>query len=270
VLTNAAREGARLAVMPSPVPGAVDTRVRSYLTSGQLDPTAIANATVVVDPATTVDIGGGATATASLVTVSYPFEFMVLQPVASLLVAGSTPAANHADATRRCATNRSNRGVPDLWLACEYSWCSCWRSPPAAHWRLPLTTTFSVSRPGRSRFRRARSSSPPSDLDIGAELRREDIRIIDWPANAVPANALSDPKTSSAAASFCRSFENEPILPMKLASKEAGSGLPPAIPPGLRAVSVASTSDRRRRLRACRALEWMSSPRSARAARAST
>jgi pilus assembly protein CpaB len=33
-------------------------------------------------------------------------------------------------------------------------------------------------------------------------------------------------------------IQNEPILPMKLASKEAGSGLPPAIPPGLRAVSV--------------------------------
>ena len=33
-------------------------------------------------------------------------------------------------------------------------------------------------------------------------------------------------------------IENEPILPMKLASKEAGAGLPPVIPPGLRAVSV--------------------------------
>ena len=33
-------------------------------------------------------------------------------------------------------------------------------------------------------------------------------------------------------------IENEPILPNKLASKEAGAGLPPAIPPGLRAVSV--------------------------------
>lgn len=104
ILTNAAREGARLAVMPGPVAGAVDTRVRSYLTSGMLDPTAIANATVIVDPAATVAIGGGATATASLVTVTYPFEFMVLQPVASLLVAGSTagaPIALTATATMR-------------------------------------------------------------------------------------------------------------------------------------------------------------------------
>jgi pilus assembly protein CpaB len=33
-------------------------------------------------------------------------------------------------------------------------------------------------------------------------------------------------------------LENEPILPMTLAPKEAGAGLPPAIPPGLRALSV--------------------------------
>jgi pilus assembly protein CpaB len=32
--------------------------------------------------------------------------------------------------------------------------------------------------------------------------------------------------------------KNEPILPAKLASKEAGSGLPPVIPEGMRAVSV--------------------------------
>ena len=77
-----------------------------------------------------------------------------------------------------------------------------------------------------------------ADLDIGAELRREDIRIIDWPANAVPANAISDPKDVIARGLVLPVIENEPFLPMKLASKEAGAGLPPVIPPGLRAVSV--------------------------------
>jgi pilus assembly protein CpaB len=77
-----------------------------------------------------------------------------------------------------------------------------------------------------------------SVLDIGAELRREDIRVIDWPANAAPANALSDPKDAIGRGIVLPLIQNEPILPMKLASKEAGSGLPPAIPPGLRAVSV--------------------------------
>src|SRR5471030_3388578 len=77
-----------------------------------------------------------------------------------------------------------------------------------------------------------------ADLDIGAELRREDIRIIDWPANAVPANAIGDPKDVIGRGLILPVIENEPFLPMKLASTEAGSGLPPVIPPGLRAVSV--------------------------------
>ena len=77
-----------------------------------------------------------------------------------------------------------------------------------------------------------------SDLDVGAELTREEIRIIDWPANAVPAGAFSDPKDVIGRGIVLPVIQNEPILPMKLASPEAGSGLPPAIPPGLRAVSV--------------------------------
>jgi pilus assembly protein CpaB len=77
-----------------------------------------------------------------------------------------------------------------------------------------------------------------ADLDVGAELTREEIRIIDWPANAVPAGAFSDPKDVIGRGIVLPVIQNEPILPMKLASPEAGSGLPPAIPPGLRAVSV--------------------------------
>lgn len=77
-----------------------------------------------------------------------------------------------------------------------------------------------------------------SDLDIGAELRREDIRIIDWPANAVPANSIANPADVIGRGLVLPVIENEPFLPMKLAAKDAGSGLPPVIPPGLRAVSV--------------------------------
>lgn len=77
-----------------------------------------------------------------------------------------------------------------------------------------------------------------ADLDIGAELKREDVRVIDWPANAVPKDAIGDPAEVIGRGLIYPVIENEPILPLKLASKEAGAGLPPAIPPGLRAVSV--------------------------------
>ena len=77
-----------------------------------------------------------------------------------------------------------------------------------------------------------------TDLELGAELTSGDIRIIDWPSNAVPKGAIEDPKEVIGRGLVLPLIENEPILPMKLASKEAGAGLPPAIPPGLRAMSV--------------------------------
>jgi pilus assembly protein CpaB len=77
-----------------------------------------------------------------------------------------------------------------------------------------------------------------SDLDIGAELDASDVRVIDWPTNAVPQNAISDPNEVIGRGLVLPIIQNEPFLPMKLAGKEAGSGLPPAIPPGMRAVSV--------------------------------
>ncbi|MGE5246238.1 MAG: Flp pilus assembly protein CpaB [Betaproteobacteria bacterium] len=77
-----------------------------------------------------------------------------------------------------------------------------------------------------------------TDLELGTELTRDDIRLINWPANAVPQNAISDPNEVIGRGLVLPVIQNEPILPMKLASKDEGAGLPPAIPQGLRAVSV--------------------------------
>ena len=77
-----------------------------------------------------------------------------------------------------------------------------------------------------------------SDLDVGAELTKEDLRIIQWPKNAMPATAISNPAEIIGRGLVLPVIQNEPILPMKLAAVGAGAGLPPTIPPGLRAVSV--------------------------------
>ena len=77
-----------------------------------------------------------------------------------------------------------------------------------------------------------------SDLDVGAELTKEDLRIIQWPANAMPATAIANPTEIIGRGLVLPVIQNEPILPMKLAAVGAGAGLPPTIPPGLRAVSV--------------------------------
>jgi len=77
-----------------------------------------------------------------------------------------------------------------------------------------------------------------TDLDIGAEITADNVRTINWPANSVPQFAFSDAKDVIGRGIVMPMIQNEPFLPMKLASKDGGTGLTPAIPPGLRAVSV--------------------------------
>lgn len=85
VLTNAAREGARVAVLPGISDSMVTARVQQYVQAGILGGAA---PTVTINRSTTVSYGTGS-ATGSKVTVSYPFHFMVLNPVAKLVVGSS-------------------------------------------------------------------------------------------------------------------------------------------------------------------------------------
>ena len=87
VLINAAREGARVAILPNATPSDVQSRVTTYLQTGQL--ANYNSATVSVNQNATMSIGA-TTAAASVVTVQYPFSFVVLNPVAKLVVSGST------------------------------------------------------------------------------------------------------------------------------------------------------------------------------------
>ena len=87
IVTNAAREGARVAVLPGMTDDAIRTRVQDYMNMGISSP---GSATITIDRTTTVSIGGAATASASRVQVDYPFSFIVLQPIGELLVRGST------------------------------------------------------------------------------------------------------------------------------------------------------------------------------------
>jgi len=92
----------------------------------------------------------------------------------------------------------------------------------------------------------ARSTAMPTkpvvvaaaDLDVGTEITRDDVKLVEWPTNALPANSIGDPNELIGRGLIMPMIQNEPFLPMKLASKDIGAGLPPAIPPGLRAVSV--------------------------------
>ena len=84
VLTNAAREGARVAVLNGTTDDQVKTVVRTYLTDGGL---------TAVDPTVVRDVAFNNGSTASRVTITYPFNFMVLNPVARLVTGTSTLGA---------------------------------------------------------------------------------------------------------------------------------------------------------------------------------
>ncbi len=87
VLTNAAREGARLAALPGTADTDVQRRVATYLGSGQIAAPSTAVVTIAHDASIPIGVG---TATGSTVTISYPFTFTVLKPLAQLLVPTST------------------------------------------------------------------------------------------------------------------------------------------------------------------------------------
>lgn len=90
VVTNAAREGARMSVTPNSDTTTVTELVKKYMADGQLNKADVA--TVSVNPNATFTVNG-TNVGASLVTVDYPFEFIMLNPVAKLVVPGSTAGA---------------------------------------------------------------------------------------------------------------------------------------------------------------------------------
>ena len=83
VLTNAAREGARQAILIDKTDADVQNTVQNYMKAGGLPKYATAG--VVIDR--NVPLGSN---TASRITVNYPFQFMVLNGVVQLVSKGSS------------------------------------------------------------------------------------------------------------------------------------------------------------------------------------
>jgi Flp pilus assembly protein TadG len=84
VLVNAAREGARIAVIEGTTDAEVRTRVRDYVKGGGLKDLTDAQIPVSRSVALT------ASTTASTVEIDYPFEFMVLNPIVRLVAPEDT------------------------------------------------------------------------------------------------------------------------------------------------------------------------------------
>jgi pilus assembly protein CpaB len=76
------------------------------------------------------------------------------------------------------------------------------------------------------------------DLPVGTVLATSDLKVVAWPASTMPRGYASDPSAVVGRGLITAVMAHEPLLTAKLASKEAGGGLPITIPEGMRAVSV--------------------------------
>jgi len=77
-----------------------------------------------------------------------------------------------------------------------------------------------------------------ADLQLGSEIKQDNLKVVQFPDGQAPEGAFANPEELVGRGVIMPIVRNEPILISKLASKEAGAGLPPIIPPGMRAVSV--------------------------------
>jgi pilus assembly protein CpaB len=76
------------------------------------------------------------------------------------------------------------------------------------------------------------------DLPIGTMLTAADLTVANWPARHPLAGGFASPEELVNRGLVADMVANEPVIQAKLAPADSGSGLPPTIPEGMRAISV--------------------------------
>jgi pilus assembly protein CpaB len=75
-------------------------------------------------------------------------------------------------------------------------------------------------------------------LKLGTRITADHVKVVQWPASAPVTGSFSKIEDVINRGLISPVSENEPLTSAKLAALEAGAGLPPSIPPGMRAISV--------------------------------
>jgi len=75
-------------------------------------------------------------------------------------------------------------------------------------------------------------------LTLGTRITADHVKVVKWPADSPVAGTFTKVEEVVDRGLIAAVEPNEPLTQTKLAALEAGAGLPPSIPPGMRAVSV--------------------------------
>jgi pilus assembly protein CpaB len=86
--------------------------------------------------------------------------------------------------------------------------------------------------------RRGEVALATRDLPIGHVLTKEDVKVINWPGEAMPEGFISSNEAAVGRGVITPLRLNEPLLETKLASRDGGGGIQLAVNEGLRAISV--------------------------------
>jgi pilus assembly protein CpaB len=76
------------------------------------------------------------------------------------------------------------------------------------------------------------------DLPLGALVTKEDVKLVPWPSSDPLHGGFDSVDKVVNRGLIAPVLKNEPVSESKLAPAEAGAGLPPTIPAGMRAISV--------------------------------
>jgi len=75
-------------------------------------------------------------------------------------------------------------------------------------------------------------------IPLGTMIAAADVKVVPWPAASVVPGSFTAVDEVVGRGVIAAVAENEPLTGNNLATKLAGAGLPPTIPPGMRAISV--------------------------------
>jgi len=75
-------------------------------------------------------------------------------------------------------------------------------------------------------------------VPVGKMLAPDDLKVVPWPTDNQVPGGFSKPEEIVGRGLIESVSLNEPVTESKLAPREAGAGLPPTIPPGMRAMAV--------------------------------
>ena len=76
------------------------------------------------------------------------------------------------------------------------------------------------------------------NLPLGTRLTKEHVKVVGWPSSSPVQGSFASPDALVGRGLIQPVHANEPLTENKLAPVEAGAGLPPSIPQGMRALSV--------------------------------